>query len=266
MDICIQQNELLLREASLASKNLGIGLTELRKYSFANKGSFFHSMVSITTGMERLLKLIVIYTYRIDNNGSFPSNRILKNQYGHKINNLISSVRSFEETKKYGVDWSTIDEGISLRIISLLADYANFARYYNLDYLTGKEQETGEPLARWEREIGEEILRLHPIRSRYKEDKFGELCTLLDQTVIFQHTDTGGQKIDDAESYLRSSESALVKQKYSMFYMYRIIRVIANALGTIESEGGFYPFLSEFFILFRCPDDSYVKTKKRWTE
>lgn len=62
------QLELLGREAELASKTLGTGLTELRKYSFGGFGYFYSGMFSLVIGLERVAKLTLLSNYYISNN------------------------------------------------------------------------------------------------------------------------------------------------------------------------------------------------------
>jgi hypothetical protein len=82
-------------------------------------------------GLERLLKLILIYKYRVENNDTFPDNATLK-EYGHdieKITNLV--IKGYESKLLFRKD----DEPYK-SMIKLLSD-AKSTRYYNLD-LTGK--------------------------------------------------------------------------------------------------------------------------------
>jgi hypothetical protein len=259
-------SELLMREAAFASRSIGIGLTELRKYDFANKGSFFHALASIAVGVERLLKLLVIYTHRIENNGSFPTNDDLKNKYGHKIISLRNHVRSFSEKNGFSASWGVHDEDLSIQILNILSDFAQFSRYYNLDVLTGKDQKEDEPLVRWEKEVGARILKMHPPKSQIRPEKFDEFCAMLDDMAVFKHTNSDGAEITNARSMILAGESSIPKQKYSFFYTYRMIRVLAQLLMEIEVNARFYPFLYEFFRNFMVEDDKYVLSRKTWVE
>ncbi len=53
-----------------------------------------------------------------------------------------------------------------------------------------------------------------------------------------------------------------VKQKYSMFYVYCIVRFLSNLLRFLDIN--FYPSVSEYFAIYRIPDDAYVKRLKSW--
>jgi hypothetical protein len=64
-------NELLNREAALSAQLLGNGLTSIRKYDFSSKGIFYSGMFSISIGLERILKIILVLDYQIKNS-KFP--------------------------------------------------------------------------------------------------------------------------------------------------------------------------------------------------
>jgi hypothetical protein len=51
---------------------------------------------------------------------------------------------------------------------------------------------------------------------------------------------------------------------YSMYYLYVLIRSLCVLLTQLEFKGNFYPFLREFFVVFRNPDTAYVLRKKSW--
>jgi hypothetical protein len=259
-------SDLLMREAAFSSRSIGIGLTELRKYDFANKGSFFHALASIALGVERLLKLLVMYSHRIENNDSFPTNNELKDKYGHKIIPLRDYVRRFSEIRGYTTSWAVHGEDLSKRILNILSDFARFSRYYNLDVLTGLDVKEDEPLVRWEKEVGSIILKRHPPKSQIRPEKFNGFCAMLDSVAEFKHTGVDGAELIDARSMILASESSLPMQKFSFFYTYRIIRVLAQLLMEVEMKAGFYPFLYEFFSIFMIPNDKYVLGKKSWIE
>jgi len=256
--------ELLMREASFSSRSIGIGLTEMRKYDFTNKGSFFHALASLSIGLERLLKILVIHSHRIQNDGAFPTNKELKEKYGHRIIALYEYVRDFSERYDFETDWAVYDEEISQKILEILSDFARFSRYYNLDVLTGRDHKQDEPLVRWEKEVGERILALHPPRSRIRTEKFDEYCELLDRTMSIRHTDTDGTTIRNARSMILAGENSLSRQKYSFYYTYRLVRVLAGLLLKVEIQSDFYPFLYEFFGHFMVKDKRYILRKKVW--
>ena len=66
-----KQFVLLSNEASLSAISLSQGLTFLRKADFVKKAYASHAFFSLSIGIERLIKLILIYEYRLSNNNKF---------------------------------------------------------------------------------------------------------------------------------------------------------------------------------------------------
>ncbi len=84
----------LTREAAMSSMALGIGLTHIRKYNYVQQGYFYSAIYSYSTGLERLLKLILIYDYRLNNNNEFPNNKQIR-ACGHNLSVLVRIARTF---------------------------------------------------------------------------------------------------------------------------------------------------------------------------
>ena len=78
------EEKLLLLEGSLSGYAIGEGLECLRKANIYEKGMYYQAFFSLSIGIERLLKLIIIYEYRENHTGEFPDNNYIKNK-GHKI-------------------------------------------------------------------------------------------------------------------------------------------------------------------------------------
>lgn len=79
-----EKERLLANEASLTSSLLGNGLNALRKASIYNKGLYYQAFFSLSIGVERLLKIIIITQYRSEHNGDFPVDIDMK-KIGHNL-------------------------------------------------------------------------------------------------------------------------------------------------------------------------------------
>ena len=122
-----KEERLLLIEGSLTAFSLAEGLDCLRKANVYEKGLYYQAFFSLSIGIERLLKLIIIYDYRVKNNGKFPENKEIKTK-GHDLHEMFNIVVP-----------SILENNIYNSTISFLSDFAKTTRYYNLDVLTGKE-------------------------------------------------------------------------------------------------------------------------------
>ncbi len=261
-----KEEELLLqREAAMSSMSLGVGLTHLRKYDFVKPEYFYSSLFSITIGLERLMKLIVIYDHRIKNNGQFPNNKLLKHEYGHKLNDLFSRSININNESNFDIDISHFnDDALYKTIIEILSDFASESRYYNLDGLTGKAQNKLEPLHRWNNEVNSVILSRHykPKKSTIKKIK--NIARQKEDNCQVMFTDENGGDIRSLEHFYLEGNKVPVKQKYSMYYIYVISRFLADLLGSLEAKGQFYPFLRESFVIFQCDSKPYILRRKTW--
>lgn len=156
-----EKETLLLREASMASMAIGIGLTHIRKSDFVQPGFFYSGFYSYTTGLERLMKLIVICNYRVKNDHRFPNNGQLK-AFGHKITDLFRRSRQIKDDFDFDIkDQHFSDDQLYEDILTFLSDFATQSRYYNLDVLTGGNQNNVEPYQLWNDTISETIVKRH---------------------------------------------------------------------------------------------------------
>lgn len=253
---------LLVREAAMASMSLGVGLTHIRKYDFVQAGYFYSSLYSITTGIERLMKLILIYHYRAENKDKFPNNGQLKN-YGHKLFDLFNLSLSINSKFGFNNEEEVFNKDCIYKIImQFLSDFAVQSRYYNLDSLTGKQQSNEEPLKRWNDEVNSIILNRHYKPRKEKLEQIKAITTMAEDSTFVRFSDDNGHEIGSLKQLYLEGDQVTMKQKYSMYYIYVIIRFLCNLLASLQHKGRLYPILQEFFVVFRNNDRSYVLNKK----
>ena len=254
---------LLTREASMASMSLGTGLTLIRKYDFTMPGYFYSSLYLIATGIERLLKLILIYDHRLKHKNAFPNNRDLRN-CGHNLELLFDKAVEVNKGFQFGNDDNFYDgDEIYKKIICLLSDFNMTSRYYNLDSLSGRQHSAVEPLKRWELEINSVILRRH-YRRGIKPDQVKPFLQIKDNIASVDFTNESGEEISNIYDLSLQSDSVLVKQKYSMYYIYVVIRFLKKLFESLELKGKYYPYLSEYFNIFYTDKKSEILRKKTW--
>jgi hypothetical protein len=259
-----QNTELLLkREASLAAMSLGVGLTHIGNYSYAHTGFFYSGMFCLCIGIERVLKLIVIYDCRLRNGGRFPSNQELK-RFGHKLSDLLKTAEEIADQHRLEIDKADIGDEIHKPIICFLTDFANNARYYNLDTLTGGTQLGQEPLARWDREVCTTIVARHYHLSKKSQNELDRVAELMSPLTLVRYTSDDGNPITDVHTGVRESDKVGTKQKYSKYYLYSLVRFVCDIQRELEYKGNFFPCLREFFPLFTSRDRERILKKKSW--
>ena len=255
---------LLLREASLSSMAIGTGLTYIGRYDFAEYGYFYSGLQSLCVGIERLLKLILIYDYRLINQGQFPANKYLK-PFGHNLTDLIAKARLINQAHSTNVEDNFLsDDELYQKIISMMTDFALSSRYYNLDYLSGGQPSGVEPLQRWDEEICSAILNRHHVRSSDNFQQNNDLATFFDSFSVTRFTHENGDEIATAFDQLAEGDESVTKQLYSKVYLFAIVRFLSRLHAELEYKGAFLPYLREFFATFLIEDEEHVLEKASW--
>ena len=261
-----ERSILLTREASLSAVALGQGLTLLRKYAFTQTEFFHASLLFLADGLKRLLKLIFVYAYRLRYD-QYPRDKNLRD-YENDLSRLFTT--SLDISEKFGYDDITDfyrRDVLYRRIISILSDFAVQTSFFNLDMLTDGEQ-TGVmgPLTRWEKEINALIIERH-VRVRPHERNatnrlFG--TDFLENCSVVYGISEDGTEISSLSEAVQQTMLSSTKQKYSMYYVYVLVRYLAELLGLLEAEGRFYPYLREFFMVFLNDNRDAILRKKSW--
>lgn len=257
-----EQDFLLSRESALAAMSIGQGLSLIRKYDFVKHGYGTQAFFMLSIGIERLLKVIIIYNYRRKNNNAFPDNQVLKNN-GHNIRKLFDqAIHIADEISKQELYQSLKADPIFDMIINFLTEFANSSRYYNLDTLSGKLSHTDEPLRKWNKTINRLIVERHFKQNENKAQRISALANMIEDRFIVSFENENGKKITNIRDFYLEGMTVDVKQKYSMFYSYVIVRFLSNLLWNLDRN--YHPFVSEYFMIFRNTDDSYVRSRKTW--
>ncbi|OAV70984.1 hypothetical protein Barb4_00965 [Bacteroidales bacterium Barb4] len=257
-----EQKFLLCRECSLAALSIGDGLTLIRKYDFVKHGYATQAFFMLSIGIERLLKIILIYHHRKNNNNKFPDNAVLK-KIGHNIKSMYDSAISIaDEIGNPDIYKPLKADPIFDLIIDFLTDFARSSRYYNLDILTGNTNQTDEPLKKWDSTINKIIVERHYKHNPQKSKVTLKSAEAIDNIVNVSFYNEQGEGVNNIKDFYLEGMTVDVKQKYSMFYIYCIIRFLSNLIFYLDKN--YYPFVSEYFSIFRLTDDTYIRKCKTW--
>lgn len=271
-EILDKEISLLLKEAEMAKRCLGDGLTQIRKYNTDEPGKIYMASLLVSNGLERMMKIILIQSYRLNNKGEFPNNNYLKNK-GHKLFDLYRSIVGVKEELKLNETGDVLKENeISEKIFVFFNDFANGARYYNLDELTNSNRKLKNPLIEWEC-IGAEILRKHK-KSRSNsyeimlENK--EFMSFINDSVITFKFDSNNEVYSSTEIYLNKYKNSDFIQGYFVYYILKIIKYLNIVLEEIEFKIANLPITNEFFEYFAIVDsDIYnnyqVRKIRNWS-
>lgn len=258
----------LAREAGIASHAITFGLEALRQAHYADKGLYNRGFFGLSIGLKRMLKLLLLIEYAIQNKGRFPSNDYLK-QYGHDLQKLLAEARNIFD--RYGEhEYSLPVGGIEDDIVRLLDRFARVTRYYNLDFLAGRSQpaDSMDPIAEWYTKIGSQILAKHYSSKNQNQDRAraAVMQGLMGPVSMVRFLGEDDQQINSIEdASLRSAENKVI-QKFGTFYCAKIARFLYVLLRRLEFEAhraklDDVPALHEFFFPF-LNSDSYLKSRK----
>ena len=109
------KERVLANEASLTASLLGNGLNALRKADIYNKGLYYQAFFSLSIGIERLLKIILITQYRCAHEGDFPVDLDLK-KIGHDLNKreLAAMMDSISVIRFHDLQGNEINQAMGL--------------------------------------------------------------------------------------------------------------------------------------------------------
>lgn len=175
----INTKNLLAKEAALSSMNLGVGLTFIRRYDFTSLGFIYQSFFSLSVGLERIMKLILLYEYIYTNN-SYPDLKYMKSK-GHKLTDLFIEVRKLVDKYSCNEYFDYIDnDPIFSIIIQNLSDFATDNRYYQLNELSGHNK-TEDPVSRWDKEVNSIIVERHFKPNLRKNIALQEIAKIMEE-------------------------------------------------------------------------------------
>lgn len=244
-----EKERLLANEATLTASLLGNGLNALRQANLYNKGLYYQAFFSLSIGIERLLKIIIINQYRCKHNEVFPED-INPREFGHDL------IKLCEYTE------IEFDNSLHIKLISFLNNFAKNSRYYNVDSMMNKDIKYDDPLGEWAL-IAQDILA-SPKRKKTIQNK-QELANLIDQVSLIRFHDLQDNDVTNAMGILDEMETRDIVQSYSVQYVFEIITKMVEEVRRLERKKYMMPVLSEFFVLYHRHWKPYeVRRKKDW--
>lgn len=240
----------LANEAALTASLLGNGLNALRKADLFNKGLYYQAFFSLSIGIERLLKIIIINEYRVRNDGSFPTD-INPRKFGHDLIKLCDYI---------GIKFES--NPLHIKIVIFLNDFAKRSRYYNIDSMMNANVKYDDPLSDWYL-LSQDILNSSKKKNIIQNKK--QFANIMDSFSFIRMNDLNGNEITNAMGLLKEFESRDIIQSYSVQYMFEIITKLVNKIRIMENQKYMMPVLSEFFPLYhKCWKPYEIRKKKDW--
>lgn len=148
-------------ELRASCRLIKLGLGELQCISMAE--DFYHLPFQLlSSGLERLMKCYICLVYEA-NEGKFPTYNYLSKDLGHDLSKLKKEISNkyFKTNNILALEKDTdfLDNTPLLdKVLHVLSAFGKFARYYNLDIITGNTKAVFNPNAEWE-DIEKDILK-----------------------------------------------------------------------------------------------------------
>jgi len=232
-DITEQNFWLLEREAAISAELITIGLETLRK---VDRGlSFYYpSFYSLSTGLERLAKLI-LHVRNPDVN---------LRDYGHKLYDLRDAI---------GLE--TPFQPVEEEIFQFLNDFANGERYTILDCFSSGSipSSTNEPIAKFYETIMLKIIKEHQIDKSIEFDN--DLGTVFGVNEKWEKI----KDLTELINHVRNKNEAL---KYCSMYCGRMLQPFLNEIVSCTNVPD-TPYFNDYF-RFLIQGDEYFRTRKTY--
>lgn len=260
---------LLEQEGYLISSCLTTGLTELRSANVHNKGAFYSALFNLSIGMERLLKAIIIMEHMLNNSLTTPTKRQLKS-YGHNIIELYEICVKIGKLRGVNTPPPLSSHAQAAReIMNLLNEFAQSARYHNLDALS-KSQTGVDPLSQWSSVL---LNVLVSDVSKSQQEKIFTRAKLIAQNI----DDITLTIMHDLDQNPMSTEQALAMPglhdqavKHIVLHIIKVLSPLRELISDISHAAyglgeGTPPFPQmQEFLEWIWDDRQYVLRKKKW--
>lgn len=265
----------LRREASLVRQLIGAGATALGEASYASgMGHYYTAFFSLSVGIERLAKLVVVADHVLTHRGQLPKQLIFK-KFSHDLTSLADEVHRISHSHKLTLRYPRPTDPISGAVLACLAAFADASRgrYANFETIGNPNFNAAEePIAKWWREVVEPSLENH-YRGKSTEARVKVRAQIMNALIgdISQvhYFDESGRTLSDIETASERTGQTEYAQKYGRYYTLTTVRwmmdVFTELTRTAGYQDGFETLFGhyEFFSGFRG-DDRFLLTRKRW--
>lgn len=269
-----QKWQAVAREADVASEQMAIGSTALKKASYSRPAYYGQVFFALSTGFERAAKLALMVDYALDHAGTYPDQKTVRD-YLHDLRKLLDECDKIAERRGFShpnqrLPRTAIHDGI----ISVLSTFAtNVTRYYNVDVIAEDPKVGGkvEPIRAWFESVTVPVLDKHYTdRQRKKHQRNAEFTDAMigaHSWVLF--TNEKGDLITDVrEASLQASRTQFATA-YTRMYVMQIARFLGMLLTDLGHIAGTahidtVPSMSEMFAIFNN-DDEYFRSRETWS-
>lgn len=263
---------LLQQEGFLIHSSITNGLSALRNAHVGDKGPYYTGFFQLSIGLERIMKAVVIIDHMANNDLRPPTTDVLKN-HGHRLNVLFEAMRSVNTPSEPHPLTAVEPHSIEYDILEHLSDFANGARYFNLDSLASGQSQ-GDPLERWNRILARVLTEDVPAREKARAG--------LEAAVVAEALSGHAQfivhgldkKLLSLEESLKLPALSFLAARYAIYRVFLLLAplkaVLADATDRVMqldhargAQAPSVPYMHEF-LQFVELDRQLILRKKKW--
>ena len=244
------QNRFMRYEANLASHIAGAGITALRRADHENnRGEYYRAFFELAIGIERIAKLILLANYVIKNRGSFPDKKFFQ-KFNHDIKKLLKEVTKISKNQSLNLPYEYPSGKIEELIIDNMNAFAdaNRGRYVNFEIIKNVNETKHDPIGKWWREVGEEILKKYyykkPLQLRAEEYAKYIEQKHYEGILFIIKLNENGEPISDLKKAAIHGKKMKAIQRWSQFHTLTIMRWLACVLHEISQKTKHLSFLA----------------------
>lgn len=142
----------LIEELNTSIRLIKLGFGEYQNLDMAND-FYYLPFQLISSGFERLMKCYICLGH-FEKKGDFPEPKLFRNKLGHDLVKLKRHITEFyfqENSKALSDDLTYLKTDNDLeKLIGLLSEFGKFARYFNLNVVTGEVDPGIDVKTSWE--------------------------------------------------------------------------------------------------------------------
>lgn len=253
---------LLLQEGHLTRSSLMSGFGFLNRADYQEKkGSFYSAFFQLSIGVERIVKIAYILNFKLENNMKLPTDKELRS-LGHKLKESYDCCAGFDVSPPR---FSKIGS-LEYEVLSVLSEFADGARYYNLNELSGGRK-LSDPLQAW-REVHSRVAE-QELSYRKREALARQVLAHCERYKIFHYSEIAeGHWVPHVDVMLKEHILAAAKP-YCVWLIisllepfYELLYRLCAAIHKLQ-DGSSVPEMYEFFPFLLCDKNTVIR-RRSW--
>lgn len=258
----------LIDEAQFTREILATGVNRIGKANYAQKGIYFDAFTGLSTGLERIGKLCLILEYYISNNGSFPDDNYVRNNFGHDLMKIYCQSKLFVDEHKIKFNYQDkIDDPIQIEILRILSSFAKGDRYSNINFLV-KSRHQSDPTKDWHEKVDKKLFETRVTKRKKQKIVFhaNKINELFGHVVSVRFQGESGEEINDLakSSFMTGMTNSIAK--YRRLYVLQIIRYWVELIRNLQYPAQDLgrkeiPWFTEIFAIFFNEDSFFLRRK-----